>query len=1047
MAEMRKLYACLGAAALVLVFATHANAQATLKPYVTLILDTSGSMTEATNSGPSTCGGTDQKINHAKCAIQNIANSYGGDIEFALARFRNVSGGTLTGAFPAGCCQNGPGAGSTGCLDGPDCDATDNMFELLAPLVDDIGVGAAKWVNGTGNTCTTDDSLDPEIFNVDSSTPLEGVLRGARRYWTGLQATPVTVTAVKETGTTGTYTTTKNPLASNENDLFAGEIIDVAGVANAGYNGRFTVDTSTATTFTVKNLPAGLPALTAQTGTAAIEIFLGTAAQGFSPIANDPLKNVFLPQSCDPTPTCTVHAPAQTGDCCATQCRPYISILLTDGAETCGGDPASAAAAMLKTQVGPDNYRIDTKPIGFGIAAPSVGACATAGAAGCQIEDIAHAGGALDVPGKLEGFYASDEAGLELAISSIIEGSVRSELCNNLDDDCDTKIDEDFPDKGNACTNGKQGACAATGALVCRADGGGLVCNAGPGPAPGTEICNGIDDDCDGKIDEDLASCGCFPQAEQCNGKDDDCDGKIDEDTDVPCGVNVGVCTTGVQKCACVGTSCGLGACSGNPPCGGATPCVESCNAKDDDCDGIVDGLTEACSTMPPINGHPAGDPANNPGDPGQGTLCDAEGVLCACHPGVAQCPSNSGGVFSACAGEVQPDTDVCNGIDDDCDGKIDEDFVPADCGVCGVTSCVNGAITCAQGTGSAEQCNNRDDDCDGTIDEDVPDGGPCNTPNVCNGTNKCINGAFQCVGTPIVVESCNCIDDDCDGSADNNNGNCPSGSTCTNTGATCECDFPCGNTEFPCPAGKVCDPQKQLCITDLCFGITCGADQSGNAQVCKGGACVNACDQAGCVAPQVCVPTTGQCVLNNCISFPAQCTAEQSCVNGTCTTNPCAGVTCSTDQYCELGSCYQSCAGVTCGAGMRCTLGTCEVDPCGNPCPAGQVCHDADGVCAADGCAFNHCPQGQVCNPADDSCITDPCLGTACPSPEQICKLGTCYDPAQLAPDAGVPILVTAAGGGCDTSGAGGGPWLVGALGALLVGRRRRRRAAGGAA
>ncbi|MBI2393620.1 MAG: VCBS repeat domain-containing M23 family metallopeptidase [Deltaproteobacteria bacterium] len=46
--------------------------------------------------------------------------------------------------------------------------------------------------------------------------------------------------------------------------------------------------------------------------------------------------------------------------------------------------------------------------------------------------------------------------------------------------------------------------------------------------APSAEVCNGVDDDCDGAVDE--GGVCCTPGAEVCNGKDDDCDGKVDED-------------------------------------------------------------------------------------------------------------------------------------------------------------------------------------------------------------------------------------------------------------------------------------------------------------------------------------------------------------------------------------------------------------------------------------------------------------------------------------------------------------------------------------
>jgi hypothetical protein len=71
--------------------------------------------------------------------------------------------------------------------------------------------------------------------------------------------------------------------------------------------------------------------------------------------------------------------------------------------------------------------------------------------------------------------------------------------CDGIDDDCDSLFDEDYAPQPTACG---VGACAATGATSCV--NGSVADSCTPGtPAPDDSVCNGIDDDCDGAIDED----------------------------------------------------------------------------------------------------------------------------------------------------------------------------------------------------------------------------------------------------------------------------------------------------------------------------------------------------------------------------------------------------------------------------------------------------------------------------------------------------------------------------------------------------------------
>ena len=86
-------------------------------------------------------------------------------------------------------------------------------------------------------------------------------------------------------------------------------------------------------------------------------------------------------------------------------------------------------------------------------------------------------------------------------VCSAVAGTPSAETCDNLDNDCNGVVDNGFPDKGQFCTVGI-GACMRGGVKICSVDGLGTICTAVAG-TPGVETCgNGIDDDCDGTIDE-----------------------------------------------------------------------------------------------------------------------------------------------------------------------------------------------------------------------------------------------------------------------------------------------------------------------------------------------------------------------------------------------------------------------------------------------------------------------------------------------------------------------------------------------------------------
>ncbi len=148
------------------------------------------------------------------------------------------------------------------------------------------------------------------------------------------------------------------------------------------------------------------------------------------------------------------------------------------------------------------------------------------------------------------------------------------EVCNNKDDDCDGQVDEDFPKKGDVCETGL-GACKAKGNLVCKPNGFGTVCDATNGKSK-TELCNGIDDDCDGQVDNQAGKTDAIVQT--CY-------------TGRAGTKGIGPCKAGSQTCV----SAKWGNCKGE-----VKPTPEACDKIDNDCNGKVDdklaSVKESCN-------------------------------------------------------------------------------------------------------------------------------------------------------------------------------------------------------------------------------------------------------------------------------------------------------------------------------------------------------------------------------------------------------------------------------------------------------------------
>jgi hypothetical protein len=643
-------------------------------------------------------------------------------------------------------------------------------------------------------------------------------------------------------------------------------------------------------------------------------------------------------------------------------CRKNVVVLVTDGAETCDDGAAPDNTFNMTTCTG---------GAGFNPYHPVVQACQlfqqskikmymitddglTAGELAVA-DRIALAGGTT----KAIRVSLADANAAKTAIVGIIAETVPpAELCNGMDDNCNGQIDEGVKNMCPLDLTGTLKHCAV-------------------------ETANCLDDDCDGLIDEGFPpnacgqGAGCPVPPEVCDGIDNDCDGDIDEGYDVGGSCNNGLTGScrriGIKECTPdkMGVTCNLT---------GAPIMTEVCNGIDDDCNGMID------------DGLGTGQ--------GVGVDCGIQGQ--GCNKGITKCV---GGKI-VCEGAAQPTMETCNGRDDDCNGLIDDGVFP------GVgTSCLCTGLTQAQ----------------------VDAGGSCRAGKiVCKGAL-----GLQCDGCVLPqMEICNGKDDDCDGVGDNM-AMCPSGFGCREG----SCGLLCKPGEFPCPPGYDC--VQSYCVPNRCKNVTCASDQKCDNET---GSCVDLCFKVTCLSGQTCM--RGQC-LDCSNSALLACPTGQLCISRQCMKDKCADVHCGSGQYCSSGKCVDLDCSPACAANQVCVAGQCRTTMCDTvSCDNVHYCDDATGECKPNLCAAKTC---SFCAKATGECTPDPCANVGCPKNgcwtcevtpknEAYCKFGNnCGYVRTLAGNTG-------GGCSCDLTGSAGGPLSTGIasfalLGlAILAGRRRDR-------
>ena len=311
-----------------------------------------------------------------------------------------------------------------------------------------------------------------------------------------------------------------------------------------------------------------------------------------------------------------------------------------------------------------------------------------------------------------------------------------TEVCNGIDDDCDTAIDDaDSSLDGSTATDwytdgdGDSYGDAGSATRTCSAPAGTVADNtdcddssAAVNPAA-TEVCNGIDDDCDAAIDDADSSLDSATTSTWYD--DDDGDGYGDASASTAsCAAPSGAVSDS--------TDCDDSAAAVNPA------ATEVCNGIDDDCDLAIDDADSSLDASTTTDWYTDVD-GDGYGDAGSSS---------------ASCAAPSGSVAdnSDCddsSAAVNPGaTEVCNSIDDDCDLAIDDADSSLDTSTAttwyddddgdGYGDASAGTLACAAPTsgvtdnsdcddatasvypGATEACNLVDDDCDGTVDDGV---------------------------------------------------------------------------------------------------------------------------------------------------------------------------------------------------------------------------------------------------------------------------------------------------------------------------------------